>query len=75
MLRLTDFRINTSYLANIRSVNGIYVNSEVKVKINNVAISKFMVIREDILNILHVRKHYFVITRRITGYLSRKISV
>ena len=34
-----------------------------------------MVIKEDILNILHVGKHYFVITRRIASYLSRKISV
>ena len=39
MLRLTDFRINTSYLAKIRTVNGI-INSKVKVEINNVATSK-----------------------------------
>ena len=38
MLRLTDFRINTSYLAKIRTVNGIL--QIVKVKINDVAISK-----------------------------------
>ena len=34
-----------------------------------------MVIREDILNILHLRKHYFVARRRIVCYLSKKISV
>ena len=31
-----------------------------------------MVIREDILNILHVKKHYFVVTRRIASYSSKK---
>ena len=37
MLRLTDFQINTSYLANIRTVNGSYIiNGKVKVKINDV---------------------------------------
>ena len=34
-----------------------------------------MVIREDILNILHVKKHYSVVSRRIASYLSKKISV
>ena len=34
-----------------------------------------MVIREDVLNILKVRKHNLVVTRRIASYLSRKISV
>ena len=34
-----------------------------------------MVIREDIFNILHVRKHYFVVMTRIASYLSKKISV
>ena len=34
-----------------------------------------MVIREDILNTLQVRKHYFVVTRIIASYLSKKISV
>ena len=34
-----------------------------------------MVIREDILNILHGRKDYLVVTRRVTSYLSKKISV
>ena len=31
-----------------------------------------MVIRENILNILHVRKHYFFVTRRIVSYLSKE---
>ena len=34
-----------------------------------------MVTKEDILNIFHVRNHYFVVTRRITGYLSKKIYI
>ena len=34
-----------------------------------------MVVREDILNILHVRKHYFDVTRRIVSYFPKKISV
>ena len=34
-----------------------------------------MVIREDILNILHVRKYYFIVARRIASYLSKKISI
>ena len=34
-----------------------------------------MVIREDILNILYVRKHYFVVMRRIASYLLKKIPV
>ena len=34
-----------------------------------------MVTGDDILNILHVRKHYFVVTRGIASYLSQKISV
>ena len=31
-----------------------------------------MVIRENFLNMIHVRKHYFVVRRRITSYLSKK---
>ena len=34
-----------------------------------------MVIKEDILNILHVRMHYFVVRRRIAIYLSKINSV
>ena len=34
-----------------------------------------MVTKEDILNIFHLRNHYFVVTRRITGYLSKKIYI
>ena len=34
-----------------------------------------MVVREDISNILHVRKYYFAVTRRIASYLSKKISI
>ena len=34
-----------------------------------------MAIREHILNTLQVRKHYFVVTRRIAGYLSKKIFI
>ena len=37
MLRLSDFRINTSYLERIRTVNDILF--KVKVEINDVAIS------------------------------------
>ena len=33
-----------------------------------------MVIRGDILNILHVVKHYFVVTRIIANYVLNKIS-
>ena len=33
-----------------------------------------MVIGKDILNIVLVRKHYFIVIRRIASYLSRKIS-
>ena len=41
------------------------MSTVVKVEINDVAINyKFWVIREDILNILHVRKHYFKKTLR-----------
>ena len=36
---------------------------------------KFMVIREDTLIILHVRKHYFVAMIRVASYFSKKISV
>ena len=32
-----------------------------------------MVIREDILNILHVTKRDLVVTKRIASYLSQKI--
>ena len=46
-----------------------------KVEIN-VAISKREdIVGEDILNILHVRKHYFAVKRRIASYLSKKIFV
>ena len=34
-----------------------------------------MVFRENILNILDVRKRYFVVTRRIASNLSKKIFV
>ena len=34
-----------------------------------------MIIREDILNTLHVRKPYFLVRRRIASYLSKKICV
>ena len=33
-----------------------------------------MIIR-DVLNVLHVRNHYFVDTRRIASFLPKKISV
>ena len=48
------------------------MNSKVKVETNDVAISKSLklVIRDDILNILHVRKHYFIFTRRIASYVT-----
>ena len=46
-----------------------------KVEIN-VAISKREdIVGENILNILHVRKHYFAVKRRIASYLTKKISV
>ena len=50
------------------------INSEVKLEIINAAISKSLWLLENILNILHLRKHYFVIFRRIAHYLSGKIS-
>ena len=34
-----------------------------------------MAIGDDIFKILRVRKYYFVLTRRITSYFSKKISV
>ena len=41
MLRLTDVRINTSYLPKIPTLNGMHIiNSKVKVEINYVAISQ-----------------------------------
>ena len=48
------------------------MNSKVKVEINHVAISETLkiVIREDILNILHVRKQYFIFKRRIASYVT-----
>ena len=51
MLRLTDFRINTSHLAKIRTVNGRYIinrPSKVKVEINDVYISKSLWLLEKI---------------------------
>ena len=45
------------------------IKSTVKVEINDVTISKSLwFVREDILNALHVRKHYFLVTRRIASY-------
>ena len=34
-----------------------------------------MAVREGILNILHVTKHYFGVAKRIASYFSKKISV
>ena len=46
MLRLNDFRINTSYLAKIRTVNGIL--RKVRFEINDAAISKNLWLLEKI---------------------------
>ena len=40
-----------------------------------ISVKLYMVITENILNILHVRKHYFVVMRRTAGSLSKEISV
>ena len=41
MLRLTDVRINTSYLLKIPTLNSMHIiNSKVKVEINYIAISQ-----------------------------------
>ena len=73
MLRLTDFWITVilHILQNFEPWSYI-MNSKVKVETNDVAISKSLklVIRDDILNILHVRKHYFIFTRRIASYVT-----
>ena len=34
-----------------------------------------MAVREGILNILHVKKHYFDVAKRIASYYSKKISL
>ena len=74
MLRLTDVRINTSYLPKIPTLNGIHIiNSKVKVEINYVAIIiMFMVIREDTLNALHVRKYIFLSREESLATCQRK---
>ena len=40
-----------------------------------ISVKLYMVITENILNILHVRKHYFVVMRRTASSLSKEISV
>ena len=64
MLKLIDFRINTSHTCKNSNGEWYIIKSKVKVEINDVATSKSLWL-EGISNILRLRKHDFIVKRRI----------